>query len=75
MCTYLYNRKCGSTSGDVWITSPWGEKNLMMLKFDSVFGKEHSAEKGFSLRARTIDVGNNVCFIYESSKGKETCLS
>jgi hypothetical protein len=66
----LYNRECGGTSGDVWITSPWGEQNLMMLKFDSVFRKEHKAEKGFSLRARTIDIGYYACFYVEKAQQK-----
>ena len=50
-------RKCGDTTGEIWVTSQWGEKNLMLLIFDSVFGKDHFPEKGFSLRARTVKDG------------------
>ncbi|VDI72691.1 chitin synthase [Mytilus galloprovincialis] len=50
-------RKCGDSTGDTWVTTPWGEKNLMLLIFDSVVGQGHSPEKGFSLRARTVKDG------------------
>ncbi|VDI82640.1 apolipoprotein(a) [Mytilus galloprovincialis] len=50
-------RVCGDSSGDSWVTSAWGEKNLMLLIFDSDFGKLHSPEKGFSLQATTTKDG------------------
>ncbi|CAC5376663.1 PLG [Mytilus coruscus] len=50
-------RVCGDSSGDSWVTSPWGQKNLMLLIFDSEFGKLHSPEKGFSLLATTTNDG------------------
>lgn len=61
ICIFLicfpYLRKCGTTAGDVWTTSAWGEQNLMLLIFDSVYGKNHPADKGFSLRANTVHKG------------------
>ncbi|XP_076102523.1 uncharacterized protein LOC143071810 isoform X1 [Mytilus galloprovincialis] len=53
-------RKCGDSTGDTWVTTPWGEKNLMLLIFDSKVGQGHSPEKGFSLRARTVKDGCSV---------------
>lgn len=57
---YFFLRKCGDSTGDTWVTTPWGEKNLMLLIFDSKVGQGHSPEKGFSLRARTVKDGKHV---------------
>lgn len=57
---YFFFRKCGDSTGDTWVTTPWGEKNLMLLIFDSVVGQGHSPEKGFSLRTRTVKDGKHV---------------
>ncbi|CAC5376686.1 PLG [Mytilus coruscus] len=72
--------KCGTTAGDVWTTSSWGEQNLMLLIFDSVYGKNHPADKGFSLRASTVDKGcipdpciNGVCKDCEGGKFRCQC--
>lgn len=62
----LYFRVCGDSNGDEWISSSWGEKYLMTLIFDSKFGKLHSPELGFSLRASVASDGNYhlSCCIY-----------
>ncbi|XP_076102513.1 uncharacterized protein LOC143071805 isoform X2 [Mytilus galloprovincialis] len=73
-------RKCGTTAGDVWTTSAWGEQNLMLLIFDSVYGKNHPADKGFSLRAKTVHKGcipipcvNGVCKECEAGQFRCQC--
>ncbi|XP_033726981.1 MAM and LDL-receptor class A domain-containing protein 1-like [Pecten maximus] len=56
-------RRCGDVVGENYITSSAGQKNLMLLRFDSKFSSDRPSSKGFRLTVKAEGAGcaNNPC--------------
>ncbi|CAC5397285.1 unnamed protein product [Mytilus coruscus] len=65
---------CGTTKGKTWTTTPYGESNLMMLRFDAKFAEDKDAGKGFSISATaaskpTVEDKSMICTFEPPSDG------
>ncbi|XP_069106937.1 MAM and LDL-receptor class A domain-containing protein 1-like [Argopecten irradians] len=50
-------RRCGDVTGENYVTSIAGQRNLMLLRFDSKFSNSRPSNTGFSLTVSSVGAG------------------
>lgn len=55
-----YFRRCGKVRKETYVTSDYGNPNLMLLTFDSAFASTATAAKGFNLTISSVGEGKCV---------------